>query len=210
MKIPSVVPSSPFHPRSLLLPLLAACLLPSCGVLDPVEDRSVNHILEAAAPARTVTGNAPVIAIARPTIPGYLDRQQLVTRDANAQLVINLNELWAEPLDDGIARVTAENLALIKNSLNIQPIRAFIAIDYSHLLETRITRFDADAATRTVVLECTWRLQPVSGRLASARPFRAEIPIADTQFSPTAPQNARVAAMNQALAQLAAAIAREL
>ena len=192
------------------LQLLAACLLAGCGVLDPVEDRSVNHLLEAAAPARTITGNSPVIAIARPTIPGYLDRQQLVTRNADARLVINLNELWAEPLDDGISRVTSENLARLTNSLNVQPIRAFIAIDYSHLLETHITRFDADVATRTVVLECTWRLQPVSGRLATTRPFRVEIPIDDPAFSPNSPQDARVRAMNQALASLAAAIAGDL
>ena len=196
--------------KSILTILLAATLLTSCGVLRPVEDRSVAHILEATAPARNITGSSPVIAVTRPSVPGYLDRQQLVTRTQSGNPVINNNQLWAESLDEGIARVTAENLSRLRNSLNIQPVQAFITVDYSYLLEIRITRFDADAATRTVKLECTWRLQPVSGRLAQARSFRTEVPIDDERFTPTSPQNARVAAMNEALGELAAVIARQL
>lgn len=189
---------------------LTGLAIVSCGVLDPVKDYTVNHVLEAAAPPRNITGHSPVIAVARPSIPGYLDRQQLVIRSGDGQLVINPNQLWAESLDDSIARVTAENLGRIRNSLNIQPVTAFIAMEYSHLLEMRFLRFDADAATRSVILDCTWRLQPVSGRLAPARPFRIEVSIDDPNFTAISPQEARVAAMNHALAQLATAIAREL
>jgi len=196
------------HPSIIALAIIT--LLPSCGILKPVEDRSVSHVLEAAAPHRNVTGNSPVIALARPSLPGYLDRQQLVTRTNKGTIVMNQNQLWAEPLDDGIARVTAENLGRIRNSLNIQPVQAFITIDYSHLLETRITRFEADETHNTVVLECTWKLQPVSGRVAPTRPFRTEVAIDDSRFSAASPQQARVRAMNQALAELAAAIARHL
>jgi uncharacterized lipoprotein YmbA len=179
----------------------------SCGVLEPVEDRSVNYVLEAAAPARVITGNSPVVAIARPSLPGYLDRQQLVTRNRSGNIVMNPNHLWAEPFDAGIARVTAENLGRIRNSLNIQPVEAFITLDYSHLLELRITRFDADSTTGVVTLECAWKLQPVSGRVAAFRAFRTEVPIGDDQYTAVGSQDARVAAMNRALAELAAAIA---
>ena len=196
--------------KTHLIPFLAVAALASCNVLQPVKDTSVSHILEAAAPARNITGSSPVIAIARPAIPGYLDRQQLVTRSPSGNPVMNSNQLWAESLNDGITRVTAENLGRIRNSHNIQPVQSFITIDYSHLLELRITRFDADAATRTVELECTWKLQPVTGRVASIRPFRTEVPIEDPGFTATSAQHARVAAMNQALAELAAAIAPHL
>ncbi len=196
--------------KTRIIPVLATAVLASCGVLDPVEDRSVSHILEAAAPARTVTGSSPVIAVARPSIPGYLDRQQLVTRSRAGNPVMNSNQIWAEPLDDGMARVTAENLGRLRNSMNIQPVQAFITIDYSHLLEVRVLRFDADAAARNVVLECTWTLQPVSGRIAPVRRFQTEVPIEDPWFTATSAQHARVAAMNRALAELAAAIAPSL
>ncbi len=191
-----------------LLAVLA--ILPSCGVLKPVKDRSISHVLEAQAPARNVTGNSPVLAIARPSLPGYLDRQQLVTRDRNGTIMMNQNQIWAEPLDDGIARVTAENLGRIRNSLGIQPVQAFITLEYSHLIEMRISRFEAVETTNSVVLECTWKLQPVSGGVAPMRPFRIEVPIDDPEFSATSPQQARVAAMNLALAEFANAVARQL
>lgn len=199
--------------KTLPMPFIAAAALlacSACSVLAPVEDRSMSHILEAAAPARTVTGNSPVIAIARPSLPGYLDRQQLVTRDRSGTVVMNPNHLWAEPFDTGIARATAENLGRIRNSQNIQPVEAFITLDYSHVLELRISRFEADAASRTVILDCAWRLQPVNGRVAPFRPFRTEVPIAGESFTATGPQLDRVAAMNRALAELSAAIARSL
>jgi len=189
---------------------LATLALSACGVLKPVEDRSLSHVLDATAPQRAITGNSPAIAVARPSLPGYIDRQQLVTRDPKGNLVLNVNQTWAEPLDDGIARVTAENLARIRNSMNIQPVRAFIAMDYTHLLEIRFTRFDADATTRTITLECTWKLQPVSGRVATSRSFRTEVAINDAQFSANSPQQSRVAAMNQALAELAGEISKQL
>lgn len=196
--------------KSTLLTLstaIAALFSISCGVLDPVEDRSLNYVLEAAAPARVITGNSPVVAIARPSLPGYLDRQQLVTRDRSGRLVMNPNHLWAEPIDAGIARVTAENLGRIRNSLNIQPVEAFITLDYSHLLELRISRFDADTTTGLVTLECAWKLQPVDGRIATFRAFRTEVPVDGDPYTATGPQDTRVVAMNRALAELAAAIA---
>jgi len=189
---------------------LAVIALSACGVLKPVEDRSVSHVLSAAAPSRVVTGNAPAVAIARPSLPGYIDRQQLVTRGPEGTVVMNTNQIWAEPLDDGIARVTAENLSRIRNSMNIQPVQAFITIDYTHLLEMRVSRFDADVATRTVIFECTWKLQPVSGRIAPTRPFRIEVPIDDPRFSATSGQQARIEAMNRALGEFAATIARQM
>lgn len=185
-------------------------LLTGCGVLKPVKDRSMNHVLNAAASQRAITGNSPVIAVARPALPGYLDRQQLVTRKRDGTIMMNQNQLWAEPLDEGIARVTAENLGRMRNSHNIQPVQAFITMDYSHLLEVRISRFDANEQTRTIILECTWRLQPVSGHIATSHPFRTELEIDDTRFSASSSQMARVDAMNQALLKLAAAITSQL
>ncbi len=180
-------------------------LATSCGVLSPVKDSSVFHLLDAAVPQRTVTGGAPAIALVRPSLPSYLDRQQLVSRSGDGQLQMNSYHLWSEPLDSAISRVTATNLARLKNSLNIQPIEAFVTLDYTTLLEIRISRFEPDA-TNTLILECTWKLQPVSGRLASTRSFSTHIPIAPTTDSKNlAP---RVTAMNEALGRLAREIAK--
>lgn len=191
--------------------LLFVLLLSACGVLKPVEDKSVNHVLDAAIPLRTVSGSSPAIAIARPALPGYLDRQQLVTRRADGTVMMNSNRLWAEPLDTGISRVMAMNLGRLTNSLNVQPVETFVTMDYQQLLEIRISRFEPDASGQ-LVLECTWKLQPVSGRVTNPRPFRAVIPLDNTAATDVtvAIGTDEVRAMNEALARLAREIARSL
>ncbi len=128
-----------------LLPLVFA----SCSILQPVPDTSINHLLDPAIPARRITGSSPSVAIAPPALPSYLDRQQLVARQAGGVLKMNPNHLWAEPLPAGISRVTALNLGRLTNSLNIQPVENFITLDYDSLLELRISRFEPDPSVRS-------------------------------------------------------------
>ena len=53
----------------------------------------------------------PVIGVGPITLPKYLDRPQIVTRAGSNQLVLAEFDRWAEPLQDNVARVLAENLA---------------------------------------------------------------------------------------------------
>lgn len=194
--------------RMKAIALLPVLLAASCGVITPVKDASVNHVLDAVVPERPVTGSSPAVAIARPSLPGYLDRQQLVSRGGDGRVLMNSYQLWAEPLDTGISRVTAINLGRLVNSLNIQPVETFVTLDYDRLLEIRISRFDSDAAGN-LVLECTWKLQPVSGRVTSPQHFRTSIAVPGPR-DPLGPQTELVAAMNEALARLAREIAGSL
>ena len=189
---------------SILLPLIFA----SCSVLKPVEDTSISHLLDAAVPERNVTGATPAIAVSRPSLPSYLDRQQLVSRTNTGELNMNSYHLWAEPLDSGISRVTAANLSRLTNSLNIQPVENFVTLDYQSLLEIRVSRFEPDAGGQ-VVLACTWKLQPVAGRVAATRSFTTSVPVPGPPVT-AGPQTGRINAMNEALVRLARDIARSL
>lgn len=193
--------------KTLILTLLVPLLFVSCGVLQPVKDTSVTHLLDPVIPDRRVTGASPAIAITRPSLPSYLDRQQLVSRSGNGQLQMNSYHLWAEPLDAAISRITATNLGRLTNSLNIQPVENFVTVDYQSLLEIRISRFEPDPSN-VLTLECTWKLQPVAGRVANSRPFRTSVPVFPNDT--TTNLSGRVAAMNEALARLAREIARSL
>lgn len=190
--------------KTLLVPLVIPLFMMSCNILKPVKDASVNHLLDPVIPNRVVSGASPAIAITRPSLPGYLDRQQLVIRSGDGQLKINSYQVWAEPLDAAISRVTAANLGRLTNSLNIQPVENFITLDYQSLLEVRISRFEPDAANN-LIFECTWKLQPVAGHVASTHPFSTSVPVipADTALN----LSGRVTAMNEALARLAREIA---
>ena len=183
----------------LFLPALI--LLAGCGVLSPVTDSAVHHVLDPLVPYRSLTSATPSIAINRPSIPGYLDRQQLVTR-AKGQLMISSIDLWGEPLETSIARVTASNLSRLTGSMNIQPVDNFTTLDYAHLLEMRIARFEPDDSGR-MILEGTWKLQPVKGGESRSNFFSIAVPIS----AGASPMWNRVDAMNQALERLARQIA---
>ena len=180
------------HYLSLVLLLLTAC-----STFKPVKDTSIRHVLDPLVPDRTLSSAAPAMAINRPSIPSYLDRMQLVTR-TKGQLVMSNLDLWAEPLDAAIARVTASNLSRLTRSTNIQSVENFTSLDYATLLEMNIAQFEPDDANQ-MILQGTWKRQPVTGKETSGHFFRIIVPI---PISP-APMSARVTAMNQALEQLA-------
>ncbi len=182
---------------SLLLLTLTAC-----SVLQPVKDTATQHLLEPLVPDRSLTAARPAIAVGRPSLPGYLDSNQLVTR-ANGQLMISKHDLWGEPLDTGISRVIASNLSRLTGSMNIQPVESFTSLDYTTLLELKIAQFEPDTANQ-MVLQGTWKLQPVTGGEAHTHYFRLLIPVPPDPTS----LRARVTAMNQALEQLSRQIAR--
>lgn len=189
---------------NLPLPLLPALLLifSSCSMVTPVKDTAVHYLLQPLVADITLSGSQPSIAISRPTLPGYLDRQQLVTV-FGSQLTISGLDLWAEPLDVAIARVTASNLSRLTASSNIQPIENFVTLDYKTLLEIRINRFEPESSDR-LILSGTWKLQPVSGGEVTIHSFRIIAPI-----SPGPAAAARVTAMNQCLESLARQIIRK-
>lgn len=191
--------------KILLTALAAVGLLTGCNVLSPIEDDPTLHLLEAAVPPRTLSSGSPVVGVSRPSLPPYLDRQQLVTRQADGQLRRHESHLWAEPIDASISRVLAENLRRLTGSTGIQPAENFISREYGVLVEIRVDRFDPDA-DGSLRFECTWKVQPVSGGDVSTREYRTSVPL-DPELLP---QTARVRAMNEALARLAREIVRAL
>lgn len=184
---------------------LAAPVWSGCSVVQPVQDEATRHLLEPVIVPAEATGREPRVAVARPRLPLYLDRSQLVTRGADGGIRTHDRRLWAEPLDVNMSRVLASNLRRLTRSRNVQTVDAFVTADYSVLLEVRVHQFDPDPSG-ALVLECDWRLQPVVGGDVDPIPFRTEVAVSGADDS----QSGRVAAMNEALGRLAREVARSL
>lgn len=189
--------------RFLLLLCLPLALM-SCKTLRPVKDTASRYVLDPVVPYRAGQSSRPALAVAKPALPTYLDRQQLVTRDG-AALKIQDTNLWSEPLNTGIARVLAANLSRLTGSNSIMPVGDYVTLEYTSLVEMRIVKFDPDASGN-MVLECTWKVQPVRGGDVPFRSFHTEVPVETTIPAATG----RVNAMNEALASLAREISRRL
>jgi len=189
-----------------LLPILPL-FLSACSVFKPIDDDPVRHLLDSPISARTPTSPSPAVAIAQPSLPPYLERSEMITRTGDGRLEIHEKDLWSEPLDGGIARVVADNLRRLTGSTNIQPSGNFITRDYRYLAEIRIERFDP-LPDGSLLLECTWKLQPIGGGDAAPKAFRTTVPV--THSADSTNLSARVTAMNEALARLSRTIAKSL
>jgi uncharacterized protein len=193
--------------RVTLAAAVLACspALTSCSVTKPVQDEATRHLLGPVLPPASQERAEPRIGVARPTLPHYLDRMQLVTRTTENQIEIHNQRLWAGPLDANMASTLASNLRRLTRSSNVQTADSFVTADYTSLLEVRIHKFDPDASGM-LVLECDWRLQPLAGGDVDPIPFRTAVPVAPGG----SPMSGRLAAMDEALAQLARTVVRAL
>ena len=194
----------------VILIMGAGLFLSGCGIFKPVKDETVRHLLEATIQGSGGGRSKPAVAVAKPSLPPYLDKSELVTRSGRGTVEVHAGELWSEPLDAAIARVMADNLRRLKGSANIQPSGNFVSRDYDSLLEIRIERFDP-LPDGSLVLECTWKVQPVGGGEVSPQSFRTVVPIIEEQGDGFGgKKGGRVVAMNEALAQLARRVGRAL
>lgn len=82
------------------------CSTPSSRfyLLEPISNRLNN---------KSVSESKMLVALSNVRVPDYADRPQIVTAtDPNVYHLSELNR-WAEPLDDNITRVLAENLSVL-------------------------------------------------------------------------------------------------
>ena len=91
--------------RDAIVASLAACAsAPPASYL-----LSVPPVASAAPGAR----QWPVVAVGPVALPAYLDRSGIVVRRPGDEIVVSTDHRWGEPLGDGVARVLAENLAVM-------------------------------------------------------------------------------------------------
>lgn len=90
-------------------------------------------------------------------IPRYIDRPQIVTRDANAvELKVSELNRWSEPLSFMMQRTMADDLSVyLPNSMVKPKIYARESFNYNVFVE--VNRFDATLG-KTAILEAWWSI----------------------------------------------------
>lgn len=105
---------NPFRIRSLACLGMVLCLA-ACGSSPP---NQYYRLTPQANP--TTTGEQPALGVGPVSIPDYLRRSGMVYAGEGNQLLIAEQERWAEPLDEGIKRVVALNLARLLHTDNLR------------------------------------------------------------------------------------------
>lgn len=99
----------------LLSTLFCLAIIAGCGS----SPRSDYYMLTANAPG-IPGGGGPSIGIGPVSVPEYLNTRQIVMNRNAHKLELAEFDRWAEPLDEGVSRVVAVNLAVMMNTADVQ------------------------------------------------------------------------------------------
>jgi uncharacterized lipoprotein YmbA len=133
----------------------ATLLLAACQPAPPI-NYYVLSAGQAAPPSGPVTGKS-TLAIEPVELADYLDRPEIVTREAaNAIDLADLHR-WGEPLDFMVGRVLARNLAALLPERDVVLLPTSFVISPSRQLVVEVQRFDTDAEG-IVTLDARWQI----------------------------------------------------
>jgi len=190
--------------RSIIFCIFVSLLLNACGSSPPVRYFSLSTTTAGGEDA----DDAVVLGLGPLRIAGYLERSQIVTRGAGAEIKVDEFSRWAEPLTLSLHRVVSTD---VDNMLDGVIVLAFPwesivrnQVDYRMLGD--VIRFDTDLSGR-VVLDTQWGITAVeTGELVvSAHRIRYET----EARSPDDPA-AIATAMNDAVAKFSRDIVNKL
>jgi uncharacterized protein len=178
-----------------------------CGTFSPRPDSSRFFTLTAIAQPGSVTTRASSnpagvsIGIGPIRLPGYLDRQEIVTRVSQNRIDLSEYDRWAERLETNFTRVLAQNLSVLLNTdqLVFYPWELNRKPNYQVTIEMLRfelnTRGEVQLSARWEILDTNKRTQLQTGESGITR-------------QPTAQStDASVAALSEALGDLSREIA---
>jgi uncharacterized lipoprotein YmbA len=148
--------------KSAAAALAGALLLAACTAAAPTRFYTLSSLLAAPGePAFEVPPDLSV-SVGPVTLPEYLNRPQLVTRDGSNRVIIADFDNWIEPLDGMVARTLAENLSLLLGTDEVLAMPQRRPFQPNVQVGVDITRFDADTSGNAV-LDARWWLLGARG-----------------------------------------------
>lgn len=185
----------------------------SCSLFSPASAPIHYAVL---VPAQDLPGADPVpppvsavrVGLGPVTLPEYLLRPSLVSREQSTRLVASETERWAEPLDRSVERVLALDL---QHALGVAPLipHPWYASERPDLqIEVAFSRFEREESGR-VVVQAAWSLRPLArdpAQTDESQPARIER-VSKIEHEAGADGPATALALSRALADLSREIA---
>jgi uncharacterized lipoprotein YmbA len=179
--------------RAAIITVVLVCLLGACQSSPPTHYFALTAIAPTQPRARA-HAQLP-LRIERVTIPGELDRLELVRRTTSNQLGIATFDLWAAPLEGMIQRVLADDLTVRLPVGSVASVNEPASGEPRRHLYIDVQEFAGDEHG-AVTLQAAWLLQT-----PDAPSRRGTDAVAATASDATA--DALAAAMSRALAAFA-------
>ena len=140
----------------------AACLLAACSILSPTAGPSRFYVLTPVATSGAEAPNAPgpALGIGPVTIPGYLQRPELVTRVAPNEMQPADGDRWAEPLREQFERTLGQNLSTLLGTERVLSFPWWRGVPLDFVVQVDVVRFEREAG-QDVHLVARWLVAPL-------------------------------------------------
>jgi len=137
---------------------LAAALAAACG------PSATAHFYTLSSTAAAAGGPAAsyAVAVGPVTIPGYVDRPQFVVQAGPNRVELQEFERWATPLDEGIARVVAGDLATLLGTTEVATLPLPTGFVPAYQASLDVQRFES-TPSQGVLLEVVWVVRRLAG-----------------------------------------------
>ena len=184
-------------PRLILLGAATLSLAACAGVSPPARFYILQPVIvEAQASA---AADCFALGVGPVTLPGYLDREQMVARKGDNSVQVAEYDRWAEPLDKAFARTLAAHL---EQQICARPVVSYpfpqgVLPDLQ--VSVQLNRHDCMAGGECV-LEASWVVLDRRGDIQTAGSGRLSKPMPDDSFQ----------AMAATLSQLNALLAKDV
>lgn len=190
--------------RLVIFGTIVLSTLAACSSSSPVRYFSLNPI---DSEFRQDPDDAVLLGLGPFRMPDYLNRSQIVTRGANAEMQVDEFSRWSEPLATSLLRIISADVDNLLEGVVVVifPYESFVRDQVKYRLVGDINRFEADHQGR-IVLEVQWGIADTDGGMAvpvRRNRYQTEAAIADDPGAVTT-------AMSDALAQFSRDIASKL
>jgi uncharacterized lipoprotein YmbA len=141
--------------------VVGVMMLTACGrtppakfyTLQPVERAPLGHSI-----ARDVA-----LAVGPVAIPESMDRNEIVTHDADNAVSFSEYHRWAGSLQGSIASVLAQNIGSLLKTERITPFTNENIFQPSHRVVVNINRYES-RLSKEFLLNATWSIKDLKGR----------------------------------------------
>lgn len=142
--------------------LVLVFIVCACVGITP---QSTFYTLSAITSAPEVYENAKMfVGVGNVSVPVYLDRPQMVTRDKNqVELVVSELNRWSEPLGDAMQTALADDLAVYMPNATIKPT-SYRQENFDYVVWVEVNRFDG-TWRKTADLSVWWSVFDGNGKL---------------------------------------------
>ena len=135
-------------------------------------------------------------------LPAYLDRREIVMRVAQGRFDLSENDRWAEPLDENLTHVLAQNLSILLGSDQIIPYPWPLDQKPRYRVQIQVLRFECNSAGEAQ-LSARWAVIDDTGKeTPNLKESRLTRPAKEKSI------DASVAALSETVADLSREIAK--